>query len=199
MTVGFQPGVVITEIIKAFAEENPDVAVRTQRLECNPDPRHALKGGGLDAALVRSATELPDPNVVHLMDDPTLIALPETHPLADRDDLTVGDLDDEVILRHASADSDPSSPAAVRNLEEGLEAVLLGVGLAWVPASAAAYFRRAGIVYRKVFEAPRFDIVLVIDPAQIDRCEVKLFTHCAREYYARRGRELNPAGDSIPA
>jgi DNA-binding transcriptional LysR family regulator len=199
LTVGFQPGVVITEIIRAFAEEHPDVAVRTERLECNPDPRYGLNGGGLDAALVRSATELPDENVIHLMDDPTLVALPASHPLADRDCLTVDDLDGEILLRHASSDADLASPATVRNLEEGLEAVLLGVGLAWVPASAAAYFRRSGIVYRPVAEAPRFDIVLVIDPAQLHRDEVQRFVGCAREHYSKRGRELSLASDSIPA
>jgi DNA-binding transcriptional LysR family regulator len=199
LTVGFQPGVVITEIIRAFTEEHPDVAVRTERLECNPDPRFGLSGGGLDAALVRSATELPDLNVSHLMDDPTLVALPTSHPLAGRDCLTIGDLDGEILLRHASSDADRSSPAAVRNLEEGLEAVLLGIGLAWVPASAAAYFRRSGIVYRPVVGAPRFDIVLVIDPAQLDRDAVKRFRRCAREYYSTRAHELSLASDSIPA
>jgi DNA-binding transcriptional LysR family regulator len=198
LTVGFQPGVVITEIIQAFTEKNPDVAVRTHRLECNPDPRHALNGG-LDAALVRSATELPDANVVHLMDDPTFVALSATHPLAGCKALTLGDLAGETILQHASSEADRTTPAAVRNLEEGLEAVLLGIGIAWVPASAAAYFRRTGIVYRPVLEAPRFDVVLVVDPAQIDRREVRLFTDCARQHYARRERELSSAGDSIAA
>lgn len=195
LSVGFQPGVVISEIVSAFAERHPHVGLSTRRLECHPDPTQAFKAT-IDVALIRAAERPASPAIFHLYEDPTLVAMPATHRLAAIRTLSLDDLEAETMLCHASSEEERSN-VAVRNLEEGLEAVLLRRGLAWVPASAAAYYRRSGIVYRPVAGAPRFDIVLAVDPARLHRDEVNWFLQCAREYY--RDRHYEPSDDSIAA
>ena len=188
LTVGFQPGVDISELVRAFAALHPEVGLGTKRVDCSADPSRALDGT-VDVAVVRAADWSPGPTIFHLAEDPSLVALPANHPLAGHETLTMAGLETETMLRQASS-ADDARGSAVRNMEEGLEAVLLGEGLAWAPTSAAMYYQRPDIVYRPVKDAPRFDIVLVAEPARIDRNEVQWFVRVARERFGRRAENL---------
>ncbi len=192
LTVGFQPGVAISEIVSACSQLHPEVGVQTRRLDCHPDPTKALDGV-VDAAVVRAVDSPIGPTVVRLFEDPTLVALPATHPLAGAEVVTIAQLEAETMLAHGADRAGP----VVRNMEEGLEAVLLGKGLAWTPASAAAYYQRSGIVYRPVRDAPAVEVVLVVEPGRIHRDEVQWFISAARDYF--RGRSAPGRRDSIAA
>jgi DNA-binding transcriptional LysR family regulator len=60
-------------------------------------------------------------------------------------------------------------------MEEKLEAVALGHGLALVPATAAAYYQRPDITYRTVTGAPPYQVALATTADAAKRPEVRAF------------------------
>jgi DNA-binding transcriptional LysR family regulator len=71
-------------------------------------------------------------------------------------------------------------------MEEKLEAVALGHGLALVPATAAAYYQRPDIAYRPVLGTPPYQIALATLPDTAQRPEVRAFISTALEVTARK-------------
>ena len=126
--------------------------------------------------------------MVDLFDDAEMIALPVGHPLAALASVTLGDLADEPMLRYDAAPvhgtgRDAAFPG-VRTMEEKLEAVALGHGIALLPETAARYYQRADIVYRPVTDAPPYTVALATVAAARPRPEVEDFIAAARSLYA---------------
>ena len=114
-----------------------------------------------------------------MFDDPETIALPVGHRLAAREAVTIGDLDGEPVVPFDNAPAHHvgrlSEISGGRTVEEKLEAVALGHGLALVPASAAEYYQRADVVYRPVADAPPYQVALAVAAGQRSRPEVESF------------------------
>jgi DNA-binding transcriptional LysR family regulator len=64
-------------------------------------------------------------------------------------------------------------------MEEKLEAVALGHGLALVPATAAAYYQRPDITYRPVTGAQPYQVALATTTETAARPEVQAFVKTA--------------------
>jgi DNA-binding transcriptional LysR family regulator len=77
-------------------------------------------------------------------------------------------------------------------MEEKLEAVALGHGLALVPATAAAYYQRPDITYRPVTGAPPHQVALAITPDTAKRPEVQAFIKIAIAESARNSANRPP-------
>lgn len=136
--------------------------------------------------------------VTPLFDDPEVVALPAAHRLTGRDSVSLADLASEPMLRYDTAPGHeagyPSAKRGIRTMEEKLEAVALGHGLALVPATAAAYYQRPDIAYRPAPGAPPYQVALAATTDTAQRPEAQAFIRTAlavtERNAANRGRVL---------
>jgi DNA-binding transcriptional LysR family regulator len=182
LTIGFRPGILVTDVVQQFTRRHPGTAVNAVRIEW--DEQHAaVADGRVDVAWVRTPITDTGLLITPLFDDPEMVALPTAHRFAARDAVTLADLADEPLLRYdAAPDHDigrPSTKRAIRTMEEKLEAVALGHGLALVPATAAAYYRRPDVTYRPVLDAPPYQVALATTPDTAQRPHVQAFIKTA--------------------
>jgi DNA-binding transcriptional LysR family regulator len=182
LTVGFRPGIIITDVVQRFTKEHPDTAVNAIRIEWD-DQHAAVADGRVDIAWIRTPIADADLVITPLFDDPEMVALPTGHRLTDDDFVSLTDLAGEPMLRYATAPEHdagrPSAKRGIRTMEEKLEAVALGHGLALVPASAAAYYQRPDIVYRPVTGAPPYQVALATSADTAQRPEARAFIKTA--------------------
>ena len=188
LTVGFRPGIIITDVARQFTKEHPETAVNAIRIEW--DEQHAaVADGRVDIAWIRTPIADADLVITPLFDDPEVVALPAAHRLAGRDSVSLEDLANEPMLRYDTApEHEAGRPAAkrgIRTMEEKLEAVALGHGLALVPATAAAYYQRPDIAYRPVTGAPPYQVALATTPDTAKRPEAQAFVKTAVTVSAR--------------
>ena len=188
LTVGFRPGIIITNVARQFTKEHPETAVNAIRIEW--DEQHAaVADGRVDIAWIRTPIADADLVITPLFDDPEVVALPAAHRLAGRDSVSLEDLANEPMLRYDTApEHEAGRPAAkrgIRTMEEKLEAVALGHGLALVPATAAAYYQRPDIAYRPVTGAPPYQVALATTPDTAKRPEAQAFVKTAVTVSAR--------------
>jgi DNA-binding transcriptional LysR family regulator len=195
LTIGFRPGIIITEVVRQFTRDYPEVAVNAVRIEW--DEQHAaVADGRADIAWIRAPVVGSDLVITPLFDDPEVIALPASHRLTQRDSVTLADLAGEPLLRYDTAPEHeagrPSAKRGIRTMEEKLEAVALGHGLALVPATAAAYYQRPDITYRPVTGASPHQVALAITPDTAKRPEVQAFIKTAIAESARNSANRPP-------
>jgi DNA-binding transcriptional LysR family regulator len=188
LTVGFRPGIIITDVVQQFTNEHPGTAVSAIRIEW--DEQHAaVADGRVDIAWIRTPIADSDLVITPLFDDPEVVALPAAHRLADRDSVSLADLAGEPMLRYDTAPEHeagrPSARREIRTMEEKLEAVALGHGLALVPATAAAYYQRPDITYRPVTGAAPYQVALATTPDAAKRPEAQAFVKTAVTVSAR--------------
>jgi DNA-binding transcriptional LysR family regulator len=179
LTIGVRPGIVTTEVVRRFTAARPDVAVVAHRIEW--DEQHAaVLDGRVDVAWIRRPVDDAGLRVVPLHDDPELLAVPVGHPLASAS-VMLADLADEPMLRYDTAPVQHTGRdvSGVRTLEETLEAVAQGKGLALVPSSAAADHQRPDITYRPVADAPPYGVALAVAAGGEHRPEVESFLRTA--------------------
>ena len=182
LTVAFRPGIIITDVVKRFTTEHPEVAVNAIRVEW--DEQHAaIADGRADIAWIRTPISGNDLVLTPLFNDPEVIALPVAHPLAESDAVSLADLAGQTMLRYDAAPEHeagrPSPGRGIRTMEEKLEAVALGHGLALVPATAAAYYQRPDITYRPVTGAQPYQVALATTTEAARRPEVRAFVKIA--------------------
>jgi DNA-binding transcriptional LysR family regulator len=155
----------LPRLVRALRDELPgvDVSVRGEMLA--PAQIAALLTGEIDLALLRPPVEQPGVLVETVRRDRLLVALPEGHALATRDDLCVSDLRDEEFVAHAGHGRSVMSsiltamcadagfvPRIRHEVEETSTLVTLvsaGLGVAIVPEPTAA-LDIAGVCYRSL-------------------------------------------------
>jgi DNA-binding transcriptional LysR family regulator len=187
--VGFRPGIIVSDVLRRFTEQYPRVAVVAQRIEWDEQDA-AVLDGRVDIAWVRTPIRQSGLEIVPLHEDPETIALPRDHPLATKSVVTVADLRDQPLLRYDTAPLHHAGRIAsfsgVRTMEEKLEAVALGHGLALVPRSAAEYYQRPDIVYLPVGDAEPYHVALAMAADRSDRPEIAAFVRVAATLQAGR-------------
>jgi DNA-binding transcriptional LysR family regulator len=150
-----------------------DVAQRFPRLEIELTESSrkrlatALRNGGVDIAIVPGAAPLTESTVLALWSERILVAIPEGHPLADRQAVYWIDLKDETVLLSrrdpgpelhdlliAKTASPGDRPKIVRHdVSRGSLMSLVGPGFGiTLMTEAAAGANFAGVVYREVRE-----------------------------------------------
>jgi DNA-binding transcriptional LysR family regulator len=153
----------LPRLVRELREQLPgvDVSIRGEMLA--PAQISALLTGEIDLALLRPPVEQPGVLVETVRRDRLLVALPEGHALATRDDLSVSDLRDEEFVAHAGHGRSVMSsiltamcadagfvPRIRHEVEETSTLVTLvsaGLGVAIVPEPTAA-LAIAGVCYR---------------------------------------------------
>ena len=157
-------------LLTEFGREAPDVTVRLRQFEWD-DPSAGLLSGATDAALVRAPFTGEDRlRLLELGTDEVLAVVAESHPLARAGAVTRAELAREPWLE-AEIVTDPvfarewyladlrgDHPPAVRSgagtVEEWLAEIAFGRGINIVPAGMAEEYRRPGLAFVPVTDAP---------------------------------------------
>ncbi|MGW2489182.1 LysR family transcriptional regulator [Streptomyces sp. NPDC001606] len=158
-------GGLLPAVRSRFTAAHPQVTVRLRQMSWD-DPTAGLADGGADVAFVwlpLPEQERYDWTVV--AEEPRLLALPETHPLAARTEIDFADLLDEPFLalpRSAGVLRDhwlaldarggrpPRIGAEIAGAEETYEALLAGLGVCLVAVGNAPLITLGGVVTRPV-------------------------------------------------
>ncbi|MEU9911578.1 LysR family transcriptional regulator [Streptomyces sp. NPDC051001] len=158
-------GGLLPAIRSRFTAAHPDAALRVRQVSWE-DPTAGLADGDADVAFVW--LPLPDADRYAwtvVAEEPRLIALPETHPLASRPELDFADLADEPFLalpesagplrdHWLALDERAGRPARVgaeiAGTEETYEALVAGLGICLVAEGNAPLITLGGVVTRAV-------------------------------------------------
>ncbi|WP_371537642.1 LysR substrate-binding domain-containing protein [Streptomyces sp. NBC_00466] len=150
ITVGYTAGLIVTPAVQNLRHKHPDADVRTLHLEWN-EPRDALLDRRVDAAITRLPLHTDGLHVTVLYDEPKLLLVPLGHRLADKESVTLDDIDEEPIPRFPDPQFDaywridprpggrpaPDGPPA-ETIEDKLEYIAAGQAVAIVPAALYA-------------------------------------------------------------
>ncbi|MFF4689222.1 LysR family transcriptional regulator [Streptomyces sp. NPDC001307] len=169
LTVGMSTspgrGGLLPAIRSRFTAAHPETMVRLRQMSWD-DPTAGLADGTVDVAFVW--LPLPDEERYAwtvVAEEPRLLALPESHPLAARPEIDFADLLDEPFLAlpesagrlrdhwlalDARAGRPPRIGAEVSGAEETYEALVAGLGLCLLAEGNAPLLTRGGVTTRPV-------------------------------------------------
>lgn len=169
LTVGMSTspgrGGLLPAIRSRFTAAHPETMVRLRQMSWD-DPTAGLADGTVDVAFVW--LPLPDEERYAwtvVAEEPRLLALPESHPLAARPEIDFADLLDEPFLAlpesagrlrdhwlalDARAGRPPRIGAEVSGAEETYEALVAGLGLCLLAEGNAPLLTRGGVITRPV-------------------------------------------------
>ncbi|WP_067532791.1 LysR family transcriptional regulator [Nocardia crassostreae] len=186
----------IPEIIRVFHRLHPDWQVDIHSGGWT-DPTAGLDEGDVDVALLR----LPFPgqdgyHVRELFSEPRWIALPENHPLAQREDIAFRELWDEPYVASPAEtgwwrdywmglDSRPADTAIIgaiaRSTDEWLNAIANDFGVSLTPVSTARTNAHPGVVFRPVHGIGPTRVALVWPDASEADPVVRYFIRCCTD------------------
>jgi DNA-binding transcriptional LysR family regulator len=162
----------LAPVIADFARRRPDVSVDVQAFDF-AEILPGLRDARADVAflyLPYAEEALADFVVVPLSEEPRIVALATSHPLARRDVLRPADLADEVFVTRAGVPEvwrdfwllteqfggrrPPLCPRIAEGREEWLYLVASGQGLDTAPLFVARHYRWPGIAYVPLVDVP---------------------------------------------
>ncbi|HEY3467956.1 MAG TPA: LysR substrate-binding domain-containing protein [Amycolatopsis sp.] len=170
-TVGFMPGLTVTDAVRDLTARHPEVAVELLRTTWE-DQIEVLHDGRADVSLVRLPIDRRGLSVRPLFSEPRVAVLRADHRLAGKESVRVADLAAEHLLNHpdavpewrdvATGLRDGTAPPwrEFRSVEEKLEHVAAGQGIAVVPLSTSAYYTRPDVVCVPVEDLPPNEVCL---------------------------------------
>jgi DNA-binding transcriptional LysR family regulator len=152
----------IPELLRAFRDQSPDIALRLHELGTTEQLRQ-LEDGRLDVGFLRVARARPGLTLETVLEEPVVVALPDVHPLAAGPRLRLADLEGQPLvlltragspgLRDALAGAieqlggEEQIAQEVAEMQTVIGLVAAGVGISLVPESVRALVRH-GVTYR---------------------------------------------------
>ncbi|MCE7001932.1 LysR substrate-binding domain-containing protein [Kibdelosporangium philippinense] len=155
-SVGFMPGITVTDWVRAFGTQHPDVEVELVRTTWN-NQVDVLRDGRVDVSIVRLPIDQRGLKVRPMFTEPRVAVLPADHRLAGKESIEIVDLAAEHLLNEPGAVPewrdisvqlrDGTAPPArgYTSIEEKLEDVASGQGIAIIPKSTSEYYRRPDV------------------------------------------------------
>lgn len=157
-TVGFMPGLMVTEAVQALELAHPGLSVSVLRTGWD-DQVDVVHDGRADVSYVRQPVNSRGLQVLDLFTEPRVVVLAAAHRLSGKESVSITDLVDEHLLqnpdavpewRDISTDILHKRPRDDRvssySVEEKLENVARGKGIAVLPESVVTFYRRPDIV-----------------------------------------------------
>jgi DNA-binding transcriptional LysR family regulator len=151
LMVGFAPGLSVADAVRSFETEHLGVDVQLLRLNWY-EQAESLRDGRADVGYLRRPFDAAGLAVKSVGSEASVACLPADHPLASKPRLLQADLADQTTL--------DAHVRLTTTVEEKLELVAAGRGLAVLPRSVAEYYTRPDLVYRKVSDAPAHDLCI---------------------------------------
>jgi DNA-binding transcriptional LysR family regulator len=173
-TVGFMPGLIVTSAVRALLARHPGLNVAVIRTSF-ADQTDVLHDGRADVSYVRLPIDRRGLRVRPLTAEPRVVVLPAEHRLAGKDSVEIADLAGEHLLQDPDLVPEWRDIAeevttgrrraepAVHSVEEKLERVAAGRGVAVFPLSTATYYTRPDIVHVAVRDIGPSEICLAWD------------------------------------
>lgn len=161
LVVGFMPGLLATPILQGLRATYPALEVSTVRTSWD-DQVETILDGRVDLGLVRLPVPSGGLTIRPLFAERRLAVLPRSHPLAERAEIDLDALAEMDLLQSPDAVPEwrdarrrrglavPADGTSPRDVEVKLEQVALGLGVAFLPASTAAFYTRPDVVAREV-------------------------------------------------
>ncbi|MGW2859083.1 LysR family transcriptional regulator [Streptomyces sp. NPDC001205] len=153
LVVAFSPGLHVSEVIRAFTARHPHVETDVVPARWW-EPDAPLRDGRAQVGYLRRPFTDTGLHTIPIGQEPRVACLPAAHPLAHRDALTSADLDGEPMLG--------SPRRRTASLEEKIELIASGQGIALLPLSVAVSYSRSGLVHLTVTDAPAAETCLVV-------------------------------------
>jgi DNA-binding transcriptional LysR family regulator len=190
-TVGFMPGLVVTEAVRAFQRTNPEVEIRVMRTSWEDQVR-VLHDGRADVSYLRRPFEATGLSTVPLFSEPRVVMLPADHELSAATGVLMNDLATEHLLQDPAAVPEWAAVAAEmrrrrgsgrspsRTVEEKLELVAVGSGIAILPLSTARFYRRPDVRFVPVTDLPPTEVQLGWEESRRSRL-IAAFVETVRE------------------
>jgi DNA-binding transcriptional LysR family regulator len=174
-TIGFMPGLIVTEAVRALAGRHPQLTVNVLRTNWD-DQTAVLHDGRADVSYIRLPVDQSGLQIQALLAEPRVAVLPAGHRLAGKDTISVADLADEHLLQDPDAVPEwrdiatemrarrRPSPPVFHTVEEKLEHVAAGHGIVLLPLSTAVFYTRPGVAYSHVSDIPANQVCLAGTP-----------------------------------
>ena len=158
-TVGFMPGLIVTDAVRELSRRHPELSTEVMRTDWF-NQTDAIRDGRTDIGYVRLPADLHGLATEQLLSEPRVVVVPAGHQLAGKEVIVVAELADEHLLQDPdavpewrdiatelrSARPRPASPV-LRSVEEKLEHVAAGHGIAVLPLSTATYYTRPDVAH----------------------------------------------------
>jgi DNA-binding transcriptional LysR family regulator len=160
-TVGFMPGLLVTEAVRAMVALHPALEVDVLQTTYY-DQTIVVHDGRADVSYIRLPADLRGLETRPLLAEPRAVMLPLGHRLAGKDAVSITDLADEHLLqdpevvpewRDVATEMRTCARRSVpgfRTVEEKLEHVAAGHGIVLLPWSTAVFYTRPDIAYAHV-------------------------------------------------
>jgi DNA-binding transcriptional LysR family regulator len=163
------------------------------------DAADLVRDRAADAVLLRLPTDRAGLHAIPLYTETTVVVVPKDHLVAAADEVSVGDLADDVVLHPLDDTLDwqrlPGRPAIERPADtaEAITLVAAGVGLLVVPQSLARLHHRRDLTYRPVTDAPESRVALSwLEDETTDLMEQFIGVVRGRTVNSTRGRRNTP-------
>ena len=173
-TIGFMPGLIVTEAVRALASRHPQLTVNVLRTNWD-DQTTVLHDGRADVSYIRLPVDQRGLQIQALVTEPRVAVFPADHQLAGKDTINIADLADEHLLQDPSAVPEwrdiatemrsrrRRSVPVFHTVEEKLEHVAAGHGIVLLPLSTAVFYTRPGVAYSHVSDIPPNQVCLAWD------------------------------------
>jgi DNA-binding transcriptional LysR family regulator len=171
-TVGFMPGLTVTEPVLALGAAHPDLTVEVLRTEWINQVT-VLHDGRADIGYIRMPADLTGLQTSALFSEPRVAVVPAAHRLAGKEAVSIHDLAGEHLLQHPDAVPEWRSVgkemragqratvvARARSVEEKLEHVAAGRGFSVLPESTATYYQRPDVAWTPITDIPPNEVRL---------------------------------------
>ena len=155
-TIGFMPGITLTPVVRLLRERHPGLDVRMLRTGWH-DQVEVLHDARADVGIVRLPIDPAGLEIRPLYTEPRLVMVASSHPLAGKETVRVADLAADHLLQDPDAVPEWRDIAvelrtgerrpvpAIHSVEEKLELVAGGQGIAVIPASTANFYTRPDV------------------------------------------------------
>jgi DNA-binding transcriptional LysR family regulator len=156
LTIGFMPGITLTPVVRRLRERQPGLDVRMLRTGWH-DQVEVLHDARADVGIVRLPIDPAGLEIRPLYTEPRLAVVASAHRLAGKEAIRVADLATDHLLQDPDAVPEWRDIAVelrtgerrpvpvINSVEEKLELVAGGQGIAVIPASTANFYTRPGI------------------------------------------------------
>ncbi|GAA0916936.1 LysR family transcriptional regulator [Nonomuraea longicatena] len=208
--VGFSSlwsGDLVVQAADLFRVRHPDCAVHIQEVLLG-DPLGPLRSGKVDLQL--TALPIDEPDIALgpvIFSEPRALMVPDVHPFAQRETISLEDLADATLLPMAGIIPDywldhhyPRRTPSGRNIPHGppitywqevLSHVSFGQGVSVVAARGARYYTRPGVVFVPFSDAPPIEYGLLWRAGE-DTARVRTFIQIIREIHPPVRRSGRP-------
>jgi DNA-binding transcriptional LysR family regulator len=173
--VGFMPGLILTGPVCALRDAHEDLEVEVQRTGWD-DQVAVILDGRVDVGYIRMPVDTLGLGIEPLFAEPRVVALPEGHRLAGKERVSITDLADDHLLQDPNAVPEWRDIAvelrnrhvhyqvpAFKSVEEKLENVAAGRGIAILPESTATFYRREDVTVAAITDIGPNQVCLAWD------------------------------------